>query len=281
MSKCHFPEPFPPLDPKKRDREFKKYSSGTLRGEVAYKWMVEGWSTRAIDVEVLNFYSYYPNSQADGFQSMGMLHYLGLNRNHQGYFKDMALKDIVSTINILRYTIEGFDKVYGVMMSYILAIHEQEQQQGQDWITHQWLEGCDEGEITRKLEDARLETSREIIISGTFRYYSSAALKASLKDLYDYKCQVCGTVIYKKGWSREMPRREQWNYLNADVHHILPLSRQGKDRRSNMLCLCPNCHRKFHTEEYTLTQRHTQIICYDQFQDKTSPLTQMHKIELP
>ena len=31
-----------------------------------------------------------------------------------------------------------------------------------------------------------------------------------------------------------------------EVHHVVPLSRDGEDRLENVLALCPNCHRKAH-----------------------------------
>lgn len=38
-------------------------------------------------------------------------------------------------------------------------------------------------------------------------------------------------------------------YLEA--HHIVPLAEDGPDELSNMVALCPNCHRKMHVVGYT------------------------------
>lgn len=119
MHKCHFPDPFPALRPDSRDREFKKYQDDLLRGEIIYKWLVEGWSMRAIDLEVIHSQDYYPHIEINGYQSMGVLHHLGLHGAHQGYFSHMSIDDIIATMEVLKETIPGFDRVYGFLMGYL------------------------------------------------------------------------------------------------------------------------------------------------------------------
>lgn len=38
----------------------------------------------------------------------------------------------------------------------------------------------------------------------------------------------------------------KWDKANCDVHHILPRSRGGTNDKSNLIILCPNCHRLMH-----------------------------------
>ena len=33
------------------------------------------------------------------------------------------------------------------------------------------------------------------------------------------------------------------------VHHIVPLKDDGKDEETNMICVCPNCHSRFHSNQ--------------------------------
>jgi putative restriction endonuclease len=55
------------------------------------------------------------------------------------------------------------------------------------------------------------------------------AVKAAHSDT----CQICGTVVMSpKG-------------THAEGCHIKPISKQGPDIESNVLCLCPNCHVRF------------------------------------
>ena len=42
-------------------------------------------------------------------------------------------------------------------------------------------------------------------------------------------CEICG-----------------WKEAVRDIHHILPVSKGGKNTLDNVLCVCPNHHRMFH-----------------------------------
>ncbi len=56
-----------------------------------------------------------------------------------------------------------------------------------------------------------------------------------IKELYEYKCQICNT------------RLEAQNYWYAEAAHIKPLGspHEGEDALENILCLCPNHHKLF------------------------------------
>jgi putative restriction endonuclease len=53
-----------------------------------------------------------------------------------------------------------------------------------------------------------------------------------IKDLYDYRCQMCGT------------RLEGLSGPYAEAAHVRPLGapHNGPDTPDNILCLCPNHH---------------------------------------
>ncbi|HHK8526387.1 TPA: HNH endonuclease [Vibrio parahaemolyticus] len=61
------------------------------------------------------------------------------------------------------------------------------------------------------------------------------SLPLKVKQLYDYKCQVCGERI------------ECGEFKYAEAAHIKPLGQphNGEDSLSNLLCLCPNHHKEF------------------------------------
>lgn len=60
-------------------------------------------------------------------------------------------------------------------------------------------------------------------------------LSKTIKEMYNYKCQVCGT---------RLEAGETWY---AEAAHIRPLGgpHNGLDTIENMLCLCPNHHKLF------------------------------------
>jgi 5-methylcytosine-specific restriction endonuclease McrA len=40
-----------------------------------------------------------------------------------------------------------------------------------------------------------------------------------------------------------------WNESTCDIHHIIPRSKGGSDDSTNLIIVCPNCHRVIHTTE--------------------------------
>lgn len=59
-------------------------------------------------------------------------------------------------------------------------------------------------------------------------------LSKYLKELYDWKCQICGFTIEKKGGG-----------LYAETHHLEALSKGGPDSIENIIVVCPNHHALF------------------------------------
>jgi len=78
---------------------------------------------------------------------------------------------------------------------------------------------------------------------------SNPLLKEDIKQLYSYKCQICSTQIKYRGWIPGLSKIQEYEFLSADAHHIVALSQNGEDDPSNIMCVCPNCHRKLHTGE--------------------------------
>jgi len=68
----------------------------------------------------------------------------------------------------------------------------------------------------------------------TDRFKRNLSLVTDLKKKYN-KCQLCDFTFKKKNGE----------YYN-EIHHIIPLSQNGKDQEINSLIVCANCHRKLH-----------------------------------
>lgn len=49
-----------------------------------------------------------------------------------------------------------------------------------------------------------------------------------------YPCEICN-----------------WSEASRDVHHILPVSKGGKNLLNNLISLCPNHHRMVHKDFYS------------------------------
>ncbi|UAY55665.1 YDG/SRA domain-containing protein [Arachidicoccus terrestris] len=94
-----------------------------------------------------------------------------------------------------------------------------------------------------------LFTTSERVATTVLRIIRDTKLSKRVKELYDYKCQVCGIQISVKG------------IKYAEGAHIKPLGNphKGEDKLGNLLCLCPNHHVMFdkgvftiHPSEYSL-----------------------------
>lgn len=60
-------------------------------------------------------------------------------------------------------------------------------------------------------------------------HYDRRRKGLNTKTITNRPCEICG-----------------WDEASRDAHHIIPLNRDGSNDLSNMVSLCPNCHRKTH-----------------------------------
>ena len=79
------------------------------------------------------------------------------------------------------------------------------------------------------------------------RIIRDTELSKSLKEHYNYECQICGEVI------------KTANGLYAEAAHITPLGapHNGPDIWENILCLCPNHHAMFDLGTFAIQDDHT------------------------
>lgn len=271
---------FPPLQQTGRGREFNQYSIDDHR-EVVYHYLFKGLSHRALDRDILGL----DPSYSKGYQSMNILHFLGLVDTHKYFFERCTIDDALETLK--PYTHED---AYLLIYSYLLD-KAQMYQEGQQteygvaeldaryWVS-QFLKDVDDRHQIESRLGSIPASSQEFRYQNSRYYLSSPSLKEVLKCKYDFYCQICHTRIYRPKWVQTLPIKEQWKHLNADVHHIQPLSRGGLDLMENMLCLCPNCHRRFHTEEHILEKKQGYLFACNQISGQRSPLTIKHAITL-
>ncbi len=67
-----------------------------------------------------------------------------------------------------------------------------------------------------------------------------------IKDMFGNQCSLCGEKLPEIDPKSEnySPHQSQRAYFQ--LHHIVPLSQNGKDEIDNFILLCPNCHAKIH-----------------------------------
>ena len=101
---------------------------------------------------------------------------------------------------------------------------------------------------------------------------SDPILKEDIKQLYRYKCQICAEQIKKAGWTEELDKLQEFEYLSADAHHVIPLEQEGPDTPHNIICVCPNCHRKLHTGELSIEFESYGPFCRNQLSGEALPM---------
>ena len=266
------PAAFPELKRTDRIREYNLYTDEE-RASVVYHWLFRGLTFREIDRKVLGL---DPNISR-GYQSMGIAHFLGLVGSHQGFFRNWNHQKAIDVL-LAR---SASDPAYALIASYLkdyfsttyqedlyvgdnMNAFTREYAEGDIWINHYLLgQTRDNSTIDDKLllMGGANQSNQSVRIGNHTYHYAKGAIKTAVKCLYDYHCQVCNVRIYRPGWGDGLDRRTQWRYLEADAHHIIPLSKGGPDKMNNILCLCPNCHRRFHSEEFELKRYASKLIC--------------------
>jgi len=80
-----------------------------------------------------------------------------------------------------------------------------------------------------------VSSEKKRVKTSLFRVVRDTEKAKAIKDLYDFKCQVCSLAIKTK------------NGFYAEAAHIKPLGKphNGDDNFNNLLCLCPNHHVMF------------------------------------
>lgn len=219
----------PSLQPSPRSREYDSYSE-LLRGEVIRAWVFEGRTHRAIDAEVLGLDAVYSR----GYQSMGILHHLGLKKGFQALLRDVTQEE---AINLLISDSQDFGEIVRHLKLTLSAksvslasMQEEEQKEIAEAL-------ADSSESRRnRLQGASTTPSRIRVYSYTYKRNADVVAEALYRALG--KCEKC------KQSAPFLRNSDGSPYL--EVHHNIPLAKGGEDTLENVQALCPNCHRRVH-----------------------------------
>ena len=232
----------PDLLPKKRDREYNMYSK-QLRARVIFMYLFKGKSHRWIDEMIL-----MKNPDiSKGYQSMGILHHVGLLNTHKNMFKDFSIEQA-------KKYVEGKSVVYS---SLLVTLETDMNNESNDEFVYEIKENQFQEKIDQKISEVSVEYLTDYLenylpqppkqkvenAEGSFSYPRSIyeATKALINA--QFQCEIsdnhCSFISKKTGK----------NYVEA--HHVIPISFQWKfqydiDRVPNLVALCPNCHKKIH-----------------------------------
>ena len=82
---------------------------------------------------------------------------------------------------------------------------------------------------------SKIYTKKVLITAIKKQSRVTTVQKRRLERLVNHRCEACRKPLG----------------LTPDVHHITPRNEGGSNADSNLIVLCPNCHRKAHSEAYT------------------------------
>ena len=210
------------------DREFKKYSSN-LKSDVVMEWLSLGTTHRNIDRKVLGLNP----SISKGFQSMGVLHYLGLKKEFSGFFKGYDKQQIS---DILKKDEQDFSNII-----QLLSISEDNNLKLSDLIINEEVELKKSSKDISQNRLSRINksnTNPERLKVYSFTYKRNPDIVA--EALYRAK-GICEQCLEPAPFLRASD-----NSPYLEVHHKISLSNGGEDTLENVVAICPNCHRKIH-----------------------------------
>jgi hypothetical protein len=69
--------------------------------------------------------------------------------------------------------------------------------------------------------------------------------------LFDLSLRTIAKIIKRAGIKCMMCG---WDKTSLDVHHIIHKAKGGTDEDSNLICVCPNCHRMAHENQYKIEE---------------------------
>jgi ribosomal protein L44E len=108
---------FPELAFNSRDREYKTYKEN-LRDEIIYEYLFNGKSRRWLDEKILRLDPKY----SKGWQSFGILNYVGLTDKHKGILKNRTIDEVLQFL--LNQQSQNYDLIVLALTRYSESIRD-------------------------------------------------------------------------------------------------------------------------------------------------------------
>ncbi|MFJ8242532.1 HNH endonuclease [Bacillus tropicus] len=208
----------PELKPSGRIREFNYYED-SLKAKVIFEHIVNGLTHRELDEAVLGL----DKNNSKGFQSMGILHFLGIKANYKGVFEGKTLKEVIVILTEQEKDFEESIRLLSLLDDSSLI-----------------------NTINSDLEAEQIEDGHGI--EGNVKYYYGKRYERDPKNRI-LAIKKHGAKCYTCGFSFEEVYGERGKDF-IEIHHIKPLSTLKKaveiNPETDLVPLCANCHRMVH-----------------------------------
>lgn len=214
----------PNLKPVTRNREYKLYSDD-LRDEVVYQYLFHARTHRELDKEVLGLDSL----QSRGFQSMGILHHIGLKGEYQGIFEGVELEHVLSEL----------EKKGSSFVSLVQILKRFQQR---TILKDGLIEVIKNDLVSEEAEEEDSYLEGEVKTYYGKRYERNVKNRINAIKAHGTSCMVCDFNFgeFYGSHGRDF----------IEVHHLEPISTFEKERIINPVTdlapVCSNCHRMLH-----------------------------------
>lgn len=221
----------PSLEYSNRSKEYDLYSP-IERAEVIYGYLFEGHSHRQLDTLFLG----KDGTISRGWQSMGILHYLGIIGKHKNIFNGFSLNQAIQILNDDKT--QNFESI----IKYLLLLGNKQEPPKLDEIIYQF-----ESSVQKAFSDTSENRKQRLKIANkkpktvraiTVVFKRNPDVVAEVLSRANGICEEC------KSPAPFLRKCDHTPYL--EVHHLIPLAQEGEDTVENSVALCPNCHRKMH-----------------------------------
>lgn len=228
----------PKLKPKTRSREFNSFPE-LLKDKIIYEYLFSGKTHRQLDKEILGL----DPTDSRGYQSMSILHFIGLRANHKGIFKGLVIETAIDLLK--NSTVDDYTMIINMLER---AVSGTNPSMSKKESIYEYLSG--ETEFFEGKEEYRLHKIRERDPNLV-----KTAKQAFIKKHGSLYCEVCG-VNFEKSYGER-------GRGFIEVHHTKPIAemKEGEVTKvEDVAMLCSNCHRMIHREPFITVEQLKKII---------------------
>jgi 5-methylcytosine-specific restriction protein A len=221
---------FPELKISSRNGEYNSYSI-VIRAEVVYRYLFEGLSHRNIDKITIGLVP----DESRGWQSMGILHHIGLIKEHKGIFTEIELSNAISLLK------KGDETKYDLLIKHLEVFNSKVintvelEKELNNSILKSYQSSKKDRLARLKLRDNHQPKQINTVSKA---YIRNADVIVEVLERANGICEHCSKPAPFTCASDNTP------YL--EVHQVIPLAEGGLDNIENTIALCPNCHRELH-----------------------------------
>ena len=227
----------PPLNKSDRRREYDLYPED-VRDAVVYHYLFSSFSHRELDEKIMCL-----NETITGYQSMNILHFLGLSSDFKGVFAgysiETAIEELLSShnddyseiVNCLSRYNETSNTGYEDKEDYRLIVQ----------INDSFTNPSDSKPFKHK--GVKKAKAAPVLISGKKVFPRDRKTAFNALSHAHYSCEVDNT--------HPTFIRRSTNYAYTEPHHLIPLAFSDEfdvslDVEENIVSLCSNCHNQLH-----------------------------------